>query len=482
MPGRAVPCDLPTPVICVWYRIGVLHVLPYQTVRKALLPADREQWEITVVVSWRAMLFLRNNDRIDFGELERRVSLEITKLPSSTPSLPEGGEPHAVVSRLDANTRHADTTGETKMTDERTARRSLRSRLSVWIWAVLHARVLLRRAVAAVYTAEDANQRIGGIEDRVRVLINQVEHRRTTIEDLSGRLDTLTTTMTPMPWRLAALTSEVSALSEYFLTLTKAINEQILALRGEILFQQRRLTRLGMPAATRPVESSAAGIVEQHLDSLYLAFEDVFRGSRTDIKSRLVPYVDPLLIAGAGQKDKPIIDIGCGRGEWLELLKDNGFSAYGIDINTMMVERSLSFGLDARHADLMAHLHSIEDAARGAVTAFHVVEHLPFGTLVDFLDEALRVLMPGGVLILETPNPETMRVGATTFYNDPTHRNPLMPEVLRFIVQHRGFSEVEVLKLHPFTQGLLQEKTADAEMLNEVLFGPQDYAILARHP
>ncbi len=340
-----------------------------------------------------------------------------------------------------------------------------------------------------VYAAEDANQRIGVIEDRVNVLISQLEHRRATIEDLSGRLDTLTTTMTPMPWRLAALTSdlaaltsEVSAQPEYFSTLTKAIDVQILALRGEILFQQRRLTRLGVPAATRPVDEFAAGMVEQRLDSLYLAFEDVFRGSRTDIKSRLVPYVDPLSIAGTGQKDKPIIDIGCGRGEWLELLKENGFNAYGIDINTMMVERSLSFGLDARHADLMAHLHSIEDTARSGVTAFHVVEHLPFGTLVDFLDEAFRVLIPGGVLILETPNPETMRVGATTFYNDPTHRNPLMPEVLRFIVQHRGFSEVEVLKLHPFTQGLLQEKTADAEMLNGVLFGPQDYAILARRP
>ena len=125
---------------------------------------------------------------------------------------------------------------------------------------------------------------------------------------------------------------------------------------------------------------------------------------------------------------------------------------------------------------------ALEDAALSALTAFHVVEHLPFGTLVDFLDEALRVLIPGGLLILETPNPETVRVGATTFYNDPTHRNPLMPEMLRFIVQHRGFAEVEILRLHPFTEGLLEEPTADAEMLNRVLFGSQDFAIVGRRP
>ncbi len=372
------------------------------------------------------------------------------------------------------------------MTDEPTARRSLMSRVSVWIWAVLHVRTLLRRAISGVYAAETANQRIDEIEDQIRALINQGEHRRTVIEDLSGRLDTLTTTMTPVPWRLAALTSEVStrlaALTSETSTMTTSLNEQLVALRGEILFQQRRLTRLAMPVATKQVEESATDIVDQRLDSLYLTFEDVFRGSRKDIKSRLAPYADPLSLAGAGQQDKPVIDIGCGRGEWLEFLKENGFYAYGIDINRMMVERSLSFGLDARHADIMEHLNSIEDAGRSAVTAFHVVEHLPFATLVDFLDEAIRVLIPGGVLILETPNPETMRVGATTFYNDPTHRNPLMPDVLRFIVQHRGFSDVQVLKLHPFTQGLLQETTADAEMLNEVLFGPQDYAIIARRP
>jgi O-antigen chain-terminating methyltransferase len=147
-----------------------------------------------------------------------------------------------------------------------------------------------------------------------------------------------------------------------------------------------------------------------------------------------------------------------------------------------MVERSVSLGLDARVADAMAHLRGTEEASCSGLTAFHVVEHLPFTTLADLLDEAFRVVIPGGVLILETPNPETMRVGATTFYYDPTHRNPLMPGVLELLVKHRGFIETEILRLHPFTQGLLEEKTADAAILNAVLFGAQDYAVIARRP
>ena len=124
---------------------------------------------------------------------------------------------------------------------------------------------------------------------------------------------------------------------------------------------------------------------------------------------------------------------------------------------------------------------SLPAASRSAVTAFHVVEHLGFEVLVDFLDEALRVLMPGGMLILETPNPENLRVGANSFYNDPTHRNPIPPETLRFLVHQRGFAEAEILRLHPFpVEQHLKANDEDARRLNDLLFGPQDYAVIAR--
>ena len=278
--------------------------------------------------------------------------------------------------------------------------------------------------------------------------------------------------------RVLAAEKSTAECKAQFVTCT----QQLATIKREVMFQQRQLTQMATSATGQPVMAAVAAVSAQRLDSLYAAFEDAFRGSRDDIIQRLSHYVERLALPDAGQPGKPIVDIGCGRGEWLELLRNRGLIAYGIDINTIMVERSVALGLDTRHADLITHLRELEDSSRSAVTAFHVVEHLPFETLIDFLDEALRVLIPRGILILETPNPEAMRVGATTFYNDPTHRNPLMPEPLRFIVEHRGFTDTEILKLHPFTQGLLQEQTDDAQLLNRVLFGPQDYAIIARRP
>jgi SAM-dependent methyltransferase len=260
------------------------------------------------------------------------------------------------------------------------------------------------------------------------------------------------------------------------------IDLKVSAVRREILFQQRRLTSMeggDAPKSSGPVATASTG--DRRLDSLYVALEDALRGGHDDIKQRLRPYLDYVMLAGAGGDANPILDIGCGRGEWLELLKDAHLSAYGIDVNSMMVERASSLGLDARHSDALGHLTNLPPRSLSAVTAFHVVEHLPFGVLVDFLDEALRVLAPGGILILETPNPETMRVGATTFYNDPTHRNPITPMLLQFLVQNRGFSEIEILRLHPFGDAdKLQDQSRDSRHLNIVLFGSQDYAVIAR--
>lgn len=257
---------------------------------------------------------------------------------------------------------------------------------------------------------------------------------------------------------------------------------QVQGLRREIMFQQHRLSRLGENISISESAPCHIGkdLYDERIDSLYVAFEDVFRGSRDDIKSRLAPYLEQIKRAGVGGPDKPILDIGCGRGEWLELLRERGLEAYGVDLNSMMIERSLAVGLKAQKSDALAHLRELPDKTLGGITAFHFIEHIPFEVFVNFLDEALRVLTPGGVVILETPNPETIRVGATTFYYDPTHRNPLPPVPTKFIVEHRGFIDVEILRLHPVLEEQLQALDENAEVLNRVLFGPQDYAIIAR--
>jgi O-antigen chain-terminating methyltransferase len=440
-------------------------------------------------------LFRRNNESIDFSELERRVTLEIGKLARAARSSPEQALLSQPDSSHDTGTAAAAMIGESQMQSEPAHRRSIWRSLSHLAWGILHFPTVLRRAIAGVHTAEYTRSAVEQLRQVTDALDTRAASTETTVGFLVGngdprdvfgeinklRRDFSTKFNEVEQWRRAAANTAANLLTrtEDLAAQLSRVDQQAAMLKREVMFQQRQLTRLAVPSTEQPSQPVASVLTQRH-DSLYAAFEDVFRGSREDIIERLAPYLERLTVAGAGQPDRPVVDIGCGRGEWLELLRREGLSAYGIDINMIMVERSMTLGLDARHADLMTHLHGLQDASRSAVTAFHVVEHVPFETLVDFLDESLRVLIPGGILILETPNPETMRVGATTFYNDPTHRNPLMPAVLQFVVEHRGFSDVEVLKLHPFVQGLLEGSSEDAQLLNRVLFGPQDFAIIAR--
>jgi O-antigen chain-terminating methyltransferase len=216
------------------------------------------------------------------------------------------------------------------------------------------------------------------------------------------------------------------------------------------------------------------------LDAFYLALEDQFRGSRAEIKDRLRIYLPFILGAGIGTDDKPILDVGCGRGEWLELLTENDLQASGIDSNRMQVAKSREFGLNVVEGDLLNHLDGIPDASLGAVTGFHIVEHLPIETLMAFLDETLRVVKPGGFVIFETPNPENVLVGSCNFYFDPTHRNPLPAPVLKFLVESRGFQDVRILKLNPSDEALVKGNTELAKRFNQYFYGPMDYAVIGR--
>ena len=397
------------------------------------------------------MVFIKNNDRIDFIELERRVALELDGMskaaPRPAPVAPGAAKPEP---------------------PPRSARRTLANLL----WGATHLPFIMRRAIAAVFLAEDAQARALQLEAEMRRQRNLMDQAAASARaDMAG----MAATVDGLARALSAFKADISGLAAG----VEQLERQAGMIKREVMFQQRRLTQAAAAGPVPPGSPEPPAVAGRH-DSLYAAFEDVFRGAREDIKQRLAFYVEHLALAGAGQPDHPVLDIGCGRGEWLDLLREHGMAAYGIDSNLIMVERTTALGLDARHADLLAHLRGLGDASRGAVTAFHVVEHLPFGTLVDFLDETLRVLVPGGILVIESPNAETVRVGATTFYNDPTHRNPVLPEPLRFVIEHRGFASAEIIRLHPFTQGLLTAATEDANLLNRVLFGPQDYAIVAR--
>jgi len=177
-----------------------------------------------------------------------------------------------------------------------------------------------------------------------------------------------------------------------------------------------------------------------------------------------------------------ILDVGCGRGEWLEVLRDNGFQARGIDTNRVVLQRCKELSLDVEEAEALTYLGSLPDASLNAVTAFHFAEHLPLDALVRFLDEAGRALKPGGLLILETPNPENLLVGSCNFYLDPTHKNPIPIPTLKLLVEARGFRCQEVMKLHPVASAKIEVKDQLTSHLNHYLYGPMNYAVVARKP
>ncbi|WP_312794183.1 class I SAM-dependent methyltransferase [Tianweitania sp.] len=262
---------------------------------------------------------------------------------------------------------------------------------------------------------------------------------------------------------------------------------ELTSARRQLVEQQRQLTtfidsaRGALPAASlqAPLLQSAE---DASLDSLYVAFENRFRGSTDLISQRLRRYLDltretPPVAAGG-----TVLDIGCGRGEWLALLRDANVIARGIDLNGAMAAEARGRGLDARQGDAIAHLRGLEEGSLAAVTGFHIVEHLAFRDLVALFDAAYAALAPEGFALFETPNPENLVVGACTFHYDPTHNKPLPPNFLRFIAETRGFSDVRVIRRDEDCRLDQPESGFAPAELNDWFRQPADYAIYARKP
>jgi SAM-dependent methyltransferase len=253
------------------------------------------------------------------------------------------------------------------------------------------------------------------------------------------------------------------------------------------VLQERRLTMLLEEARRRLPEPfsqdqlQAIADEEKHaLEALYVSFEDQFRGTRHDIKERFRVYLPLLEEAKLASAQMPILDVGCGRGEWLELLYDTGLRAQGVDENRVLVEDCRRLGLEVIEDEAVSYLSGLPQESLGAVTGFHIIEHLPLEVLVKLLDETVRVLKPGGIAIFETPNPENVLVGSHNFYLDPTHRNPLPSGTMKFLAEARGLCRVTIMNLHPYPEfHHLDEAGLDiAKRFNKYFYGPQDYAVV----
>jgi SAM-dependent methyltransferase len=246
----------------------------------------------------------------------------------------------------------------------------------------------------------------------------------------------------------AALTSkfeeQVAITASDFATLTERSATELNAMRRSIdLIRSSAGASSGTSVSSttpQPVVLQNEQVIE---DSLYVALEDHFRGPESVIKERQASYLPH--ITSVVSADAPLLDIGCGRGEWLSVLKDNNISASGVDSNVSCVEDCKSKGLSVVQADLLDALRNTPEHSLGAVTMFQVMEHLPFPVLVETFRLILRALKPGGVLIAEVPNAKNLRVSAGTFWIDPTHHRPLFPEFLQFLAKELGFAKADGL-------------------------------------
>ena len=220
--------------------------------------------------------------------------------------------------------------------------------------------------------------------------------------------------------------------------------------------------------------------ISYDLESLYVFLEDNLRGSRKEIKERLKIYIPIIKKANIGKKDSSILDIGCGRGEWLELLKEENLYGRGLDSNKVMVKICKDRGLDVIDSDAINFIKNISDNSLGAVTGFHLIEHYGFDFLIKLLDEILRILKPGGLVILETPNPNNVLVGSCSFYLDPTHNKPIPSSLIKLVLESRGFSKIKIMNINPFKDDfkIKEDDSETSKRFNDYFYGPQDYAVV----
>jgi SAM-dependent methyltransferase len=264
--------------------------------------------------------------------------------------------------------------------------------------------------------------------------------------------------------------------------------EGLLALRDRLEVVSEEVRALRGTLAAPPPRHVAAAAEQAASDSGYIAFENRYRGSREEIRERLGSYVD--LFRGL----EPVADLGCGRGEFLELLKENSIQGHGVEGNAALVREGTDQGLDVTLGDLLSFLRSRAEGSLGGVFAAQVAEHLPPPVLQQTLREAHRVLRKGGLLVLETVNPRSVIGFLEIFNRDLTHEKPLHPDTLSFLAAAAGFSDVHIELRSPvdaatrlrtvpgenLPDGAVEVLNENFRKLNDFLYAPQEYALLAR--
>src|SRR6476469_3138212 len=292
-----------------------------------------------------------------------------------------------------------------------------------------------------------------------------------------------------MRWYVEPLAADQRVFNDSVLKLVDALSERadsasvareqaerlVRELQERVERLERRPVSAGSSGPAAPVTVAAQPAAAAIPD--YFAFESRMRGSTDSIRERQRRYLDDLRAAA------PVLDIGCGRGELLGLLREAGVEARGIDADADMAAYARGEGLDVEQADLVEYLGRTPDGSLGGIFMGQVVEHLPGPTLAQSLGLAAAKLRPGGVLIAETINPLSP-IALRNYFADLTHAQPLVPETLELLARQAGFAETEIRFLNEPAERLTEPDdpviAANVRRLNDLLFAPLDYALVAR--
>ncbi len=292
---------------------------------------------------------------------------------------------------------------------------------------------------------------------------------------------------------LAARERRIETASQAIIEAHKEIRTSIGQLQQATHALKREVARLASDgvASVSTSTPSVAPAYENALDAhQYVGFEDEFRGSLEEIRERLEAYVP--LFDGASN----VLDIGCGRGEFLLLLRERGITARGVDVNPAMVEASRERGLDASAGDALAYLTSVPDASLGGVFSAQVIEHLEPAYLLRLLEAAFGKMRSGAPLVLETINPACWFAFFSSYLRDLTHSQPVHPDTLQYLLVASGFQRVEIRYRAPYPEQHKLQPVAptpdlaewaatlneNADKLNRLLFTHLDYAAIGYRP
>jgi len=251
--------------------------------------------------------------------------------------------------------------------------------------------------------------------------------------------------------------------------------EEELGLRLQAI--ERRLIALEEGARGEGVGGASAAAAFD-----YAAFEDRFRGGEEHVRTQLRRYLAYFPTPASG----PVVDLGCGRGEFLDLLREVGVVAWGVEADERRAGRCRARALDVRTGDALERLEAVEEGSLGGVVSFQVVEHLGLAKTIRLLEVARRKLRSGGCLVVETVNVESLITFSRAWTIDPSHRQPLHPLTLHFLVEQAGFARCEIIFGSPVEQATALEPTGgddaaarNVERLNRLVYAPQDYAVVA---